>query len=44
MATCIVVCTTCGTPGRVDFDEEGKIVKAFFVCKCPRSTVEEANQ
>jgi hypothetical protein len=38
----IVKCATCGMPGNVVF-ENGKIKDAFFVCKCPRPAVEEAN-
>lgn len=39
----IVQCTTCGTPGTVIF-ENGIIKNAFFLCKCPRPSVEEANR
>lgn len=32
-------------PGRVLFEEgTNTITAAFFVCKCPRPSVEEANQ
>lgn len=40
----IVTCSTCGTPGRVIFDDDGEIEQAFFVCKCPRPSVDEANK
>jgi hypothetical protein len=39
----IVQCLSCGTPGSVVF-ENGEITKAFFPCKCPRPTVDEANR
>jgi hypothetical protein len=39
----IVQCANCGTPGAVVFDGD-TIVKAFFPCKCPRPTVDEANR
>lgn len=39
----IVQCSTCGTPGAVVFKDD-KIVNAFFPCKCPRPSVEEANK
>lgn len=39
----IVLCSICGTPARVVFDENGKIKVAYFVCKCPRPAVEKIN-
>lgn len=44
MSTAYCNCATCGIPGRVDFDDDGKIKAAYFVCKCPRPSVEEANK
>jgi len=38
-----VLCSDCNLPGRVIFDSNGKIKEAFFVCKCPRTPVEETN-
>jgi hypothetical protein len=39
----IVQCSNCGTPGAVVFDGD-RIKNAFFPCKCPRPTVENANK
>jgi hypothetical protein len=39
----IVQCSNCGTPGAVIF-KDGKIKNAFFPCKCPRPSIEEANK
>lgn len=40
--TAHVRCADCGTPGVVTFKGD-LIIKAFFVCKCPRPTIEKAN-
>ena len=37
--TAIALCETCGTPMRVDFDEDGNLAKVLAVCKCPRPKV-----
>jgi hypothetical protein len=35
----IVVCSSCGGPGKVVWDTEAEmIVDSIFVCKCPRSS------
>lgn len=44
MGRLIVLCATCNTPGSVVFDEKGDIENAFFVCKCPRPSIEEVNE
>lgn len=44
MESVTVKCVTCDMPGRVTFDDDGKIVQALFVCKCSRPIVKEANQ
>jgi hypothetical protein len=38
-----VLCVSCNIPGRVTVDSDGKIKSAFFVCKCPRPSLKEAN-
>lgn len=43
-SSAIVLCDNCGTPGRVVFDDDGKLKAAYFVCKCPRPTVHEVNE
>ncbi len=34
----IVICGSCGTPGKVVIDMDlDTIVESFFACKCPRT-------
>lgn len=43
--TAMAVCATCGMPVRVDFDDDGEIVKVFAFCDHiqyePKSLMEE---